>query len=68
MKKLNTIALTAALTAAVMSMAAFSLGKSMPDKEKYINMETVVDFDATETGLMLYTSDGSGYYWEREAN
>lgn len=30
-----------------------------------INMNDIVDFEATETGLMLYTSDGNGYYWER---
>ena len=60
MKKITYIVLTLALTA-----SAFLLGKSMPDKENYLNMETVVDFKATETGLMLYTQDGSGYYWER---
>lgn len=59
-KKITYIILTLALTT-----SAFLLGKSMPDKENYINMETVTDFDATETGLILYTSDGSGYYWER---
>lgn len=59
-KKIAAIALTLALTA-----SAFLLGKSMPDKENYLNMENVVDFNATETGLMLYTQDGSGYYWER---
>ena len=59
-KKIAYITLTLALTT-----SAFLLGKSVPDKENYLNMETVVDFDATETGLMLYTSDGSGYYWER---
>lgn len=59
-KKIAYIALTLALTASV-----FLLGKSMPDKENYLNMESVTDFDATETGLMVYTSDGSGYYWER---
>lgn len=63
MKKIAYIVLTLALTA-----SAFLLGKSMPDKENYLNMETVTDFDATETGLMLYTQDGSGYYWEREGN
>lgn len=31
----------------------------------YIDMREVVDFEATETGVMLYTNDGSGYYWER---
>ena len=60
MKKKIAITLTLALTA-----SAFLLGKSMPDKENYLNMENVVDFNATETGLMLYTQDGSGYYWER---
>ena len=48
-----------------LTASAFLLGKSMPDKENYLNMNGVVDFKATETGLMLYTSDGSGYYWER---
>lgn len=62
-KKIAYIALTLALTT-----SAFLLGKSMPDKEKYLDMETIVDFNATETGLMLYTQDGSGYYWEREGN
>lgn len=59
-KKIAYITLTLALIA-----SAFLLGKSVPDKENYINMKTVTDFDATETGLMLYTQDGSGYYWER---
>lgn len=62
-KKIAYIVLTLALTA-----SAFLLGKSMPDKENYLDMENVVDFNATETGLMLYTQDGSGYYWEREGN
>ena len=34
-------------------------------KEDIIDMNDVVDFDATETGLIIYTKDGSGYYWER---
>lgn len=59
-KKIAYIVLTLALTT-----SAFLLGKSMPDKENYLNMETVTDFNATEIGLMLYTQDGSGYYWER---
>lgn len=59
-KKIAYITLTLALTT-----SAFFVGKNLPPRENYLNMETVVDFDATETGLMLYTSDGSGYYWER---
>lgn len=50
---------------AVISMAAFLVGRTMPDVNRYMNMETVTDFSATETGLLLYTEDGSGYYWER---
>lgn len=30
-----------------------------------LNLNTVVDFEATEDGLMLYTQDGSGYYLEK---
>ena len=52
------------LTAAI-SVAAFLLGRNFPSRENYLDMETVVDFNATETGLMFYTQDGSGYYWER---
>lgn len=63
MKKIAYIVLTMALT-----VSAFLLGKSMPDKENYINMESITDFKATETGLMLYTANGDGYYWEREEN
>ena len=46
-------------------LVAFFAGRSMPDENRYLDMETVTDFDATETGLTLYTEDGSGYYWER---
>ena len=59
-KKIAYITLTLALT-----MSAFFVGKTLPSREKYLDMETIVDFNATETGLMLYTQDGSGYYWER---
>lgn len=31
----------------------------------FIDMRKVTDVIQTETGVMLYTSDGSGYYWER---
>ena len=35
------------------------------DNSDMLNMNTVTDFEATKTGLMLYTKDGSGYYWEK---
>lgn len=48
----------------VISMAAFFVGKNMLS-ENYLNMETVTDYSASENRLMLYTSDGTGYYWEK---
>ena len=34
-------------------------------KERFIDMQSVIDFDVSEDGLLLYFADGSGYYWER---
>lgn len=31
----------------------------------YVNMNDVVDFEATDAGLMLHMKDGTGYWWER---
>ena len=31
----------------------------------YVDMRTVVNFEASENGLQLYTNGGNGYYWER---
>ena len=33
--------------------------------DNYVDMDTVIGFDVTEYGLMLYFYDGNGYYWER---
>lgn len=49
----------------VVAAIAFTIGKSFPDKDTYLNMSNVCDFKAMETGLMLYTENGDGYYWER---
>jgi hypothetical protein len=57
--------ITYLIITAVISMAAFLVGKSMPDANRYLDMESVTDYVGTETGLILYTEDGSGYYWER---
>lgn len=61
-KVIGYIALTA-----VISMAAFLMGRNCPSKE-YLNMQTVTGYETTETGLLLTTVDGSGYYWEMEEN
>ena len=34
-------------------------------RNNYVDMRQVVDFTASENGLQLYMSDGSGYYWEK---
>lgn len=66
------------LTALVLITAAFFVCKttaptvvktevisSETENPEILNMNTVTDFEATETGLTLYTKDGSGYYWEK---
>lgn len=34
--------------------------------ENYIDLRTVTGYSGTETGLMLYTENGCGYYLETE--
>ena len=49
----------------------FFVGMAVPENTSYANapdyldIRTVIDFNATEAGLMLYTEDGFGWYWER---
>lgn len=37
----------------------------IPLNDDIVDMNTVIDFSATEYGLQLYFEDGSGYFWER---
>ena len=37
----------------------------IPLDDNIVDMNTVVDFSATEYGLQLYFEDRSGYFWER---
>ena len=37
----------------------------IPLDDNIVNMNTIVDFTATEYGLQLYFEDGSGHFWER---
>ena len=37
----------------------------IPLHDDIVEMNTIVDFSATEYGLQLYFEDGSGYFWER---
>lgn len=57
--KIITIIATAAIT---MFCTAFYFNHH----SDYVNMDSVTDYQVSETGgLMLYTNDGTGYYWER---
>ena len=49
----------------IITVISYLLGSTQPDKNNYIDMRQVTDFESTETGLYLYLEDGSGYYWER---
>ena len=37
----------------------------IPLNDDIVDVNTVIDFSATEYGLQLYFEDGSGYFWER---
>ena len=37
----------------------------IPLHDDIVDMNTIVDFSATEYGLQLYFEDGTGYYLER---
>ena len=32
--------------------------------DRYVDMDTVTGYSSTDTGLMIYTNDGCGYYLE----
>lgn len=50
--------------ALLIGIVGFILGTKVNTKHS-INLNTVIGFDATETGLMLYTDDGNGYYFDK---
>ena len=67
------------IATAALTLSAFFIGKFtaptgiktetptvlQTDNSDMLNMNTVTDFEATKTGLMLYTSNDDGYYWEK---
>ena len=67
-KAIVTLLFTASIIASYLYGKA-SNGNLNPNSQEffnnYVDMREVIDFEATETGLYLYTQDGSGYYWER---
>lgn len=50
--------------ALLMCIIAF-IGGTHINTNNHLNLNTIVDFDVTENGLMLYTNDGNGYYLEK---
>lgn len=52
------------ITMLLISVVSF-IGGTKTNTEHHLNMKTVVDFEVTENGLMLYTNDGNGYYLEK---
>lgn len=48
----------------IVGIASF-IGGTHVNTKNHLNLNTATGFDATETGLMLYTNDGNGYYLER---
>lgn len=58
MKTITTIIITATTTALV--TASIFMHNS-----NYLDMSTVTEYQSTDTGLIIYTKDGAGWYWER---
>lgn len=58
MKTITTIIITVTTTALITA----SIFMHNPN---FLDMSSVTDFQATDTGIMLYMTDGSGWYWGR---
>ncbi len=58
MKTITTILITAATTALITASIFMH-------SANYFNMSSMTDFEATDTGVMLYTEDDTGWYLER---
>lgn len=60
--------ITYAIITVTFIISAFFIGRIATVKTEnpdILNMNAVTDFETTETGLLLYTSNGDGYYWEK---
>lgn len=64
MKKKILMIVAVILVGIILFICGF-IGGTHTNTKDHLNMNTVVGFDATESGLMLYTEDGSGYYFEK---
>lgn len=52
------------ILALLMCVISF-IGGTYINTNNHLNLNTVIGFDATDIGLMLYTNDGNGYYLEK---
>ena len=52
----------AVVCAVALFVSGYVCGK--PGSE-FLNMETVVGYEATEHGILLHTEDGNGYFIEK---
>ena len=46
------------------TLPTFAMAKETREPE-YIDMNAIVSYDVTETGIMFYFEDGTGYYLDR---
>ena len=66
-RTIKTIGTIVTIIATIISVFLFNgIHVSAAEPESLIDMNTVIDFSATENGLYLYFNDGTGYYWEHE--
>lgn len=54
----------AVIAAVAIAAVSFTAGTKANTADS-LNMNTVIGYEATDTGLMLYTDDGAGYYIEK---
>lgn len=52
------------IIALLISFVSF-IGGTHTNTKNHLNLNTVIGFDVTEDGVMLYTNDGNGYYFEK---
>lgn len=47
------------------SKGVYLYGKDAEPESDFLNLATVIDFEATEHGILLHTEDGNGYFIEK---
>ena len=47
------------------TIPTFAMAKEAKQPD-YIDMNAIVSYDITETGIMFYFEDGTGYYLDRQ--